>query len=53
MWATLDWSHELLSEEERDLFQRLSVFIGGFSLEAAEAVGAEPGASGASLPRTC
>ena len=40
MWATLDWSHELLSEEERDLFQRLSVFIGGFSLEAAEAVGA-------------
>jgi tetratricopeptide (TPR) repeat protein len=40
MWATLDWSHELLSEEERDLFQRLSVFIGGFSLEAGEAVGA-------------
>src|SRR5215213_8217706 len=40
MWATLDWSHESLSEEERDLFQRLSVFIGGFSLEAAEAVGA-------------
>jgi predicted ATPase/DNA-binding XRE family transcriptional regulator len=40
MWATLDWSHELLSEEERVLFRRLSVFIGGFSLEAAEAVGA-------------
>jgi predicted ATPase/DNA-binding XRE family transcriptional regulator len=40
MWATLDWSHELLSEEEQVLFRRLSVFIGGFSLEAAEAVGA-------------
>src|SRR5215211_5000781 len=36
MWATLDWSHELLSKEERVLFRRLSVFIGGFSLEAAE-----------------
>jgi predicted ATPase/DNA-binding XRE family transcriptional regulator len=40
MWATLDWSHELLSEEERVLFRRLSAFIGGFTLEAAEAVGA-------------
>ena len=40
MWATLDWSHELLSEEEQILFRRMSVFIGGFSLEAAEAVGA-------------
>ncbi|MCA1729377.1 MAG: tetratricopeptide repeat protein, partial [Actinobacteria bacterium] len=40
MWATVDWSHELLSEEEQILFRRLSVFVGGFSLEAAEAVGA-------------
>jgi predicted ATPase/DNA-binding XRE family transcriptional regulator len=39
MWATLDWSHELLSEVEQILFCRLSVFAGGFSLEAAEAVG--------------
>src|SRR5215216_326071 len=39
MWATLDWSHELLSEVEQVLFCRLSVFAGGFSLEAAEAVG--------------
>jgi predicted ATPase/DNA-binding XRE family transcriptional regulator len=38
--ATLDWSHDLLSEPERSLFRRLSVFHSGFSLEAAEAVGA-------------
>ena len=40
MRATLDWSHELLSGEEKALFWRLSVFAGGFTLEAAEAVGA-------------
>jgi non-specific serine/threonine protein kinase len=36
--ATIDWSHDLLSEPERILFRRLSVFAGGFSLEAAEAI---------------
>ena len=36
--ATMDWSHELLSEEEQVLFRRLSVFAGGFSLEATESV---------------
>jgi non-specific serine/threonine protein kinase len=34
----LDWSYELLSELERKLFGRLSVFAGGWNLEAAEAV---------------
>jgi predicted ATPase/DNA-binding CsgD family transcriptional regulator len=36
--ATLEWSHELLEEPERTLFRRLSVFAGGFSLEAAEGI---------------
>jgi predicted ATPase/DNA-binding CsgD family transcriptional regulator/Tfp pilus assembly protein PilF len=36
--AALGWSHHLLGEPERRLFARLSVFVGGFSLEAAEAV---------------
>jgi len=36
--ATLDWSHDLLPEAERDLFARLSVFRGEFTLSAAAAV---------------
>jgi predicted ATPase/transcriptional regulator with XRE-family HTH domain len=39
MRATLDWSFGLLSGPERRLLGRLSVFVGGFSLPAAEAVG--------------
>ncbi len=41
--AALDWSHDLLSEAERGLFARLSVFAGGWTFEAAEAVGAGKG----------
>jgi predicted ATPase/Tfp pilus assembly protein PilF len=36
--ATLEWSHELLGDEERQLFARLSVFAGGCTLAAAEEV---------------
>jgi tetratricopeptide (TPR) repeat protein len=39
--ATIDWSYELLSEAERTLLERLSVFSGGWTLEAAEEVGAD------------
>jgi predicted ATPase/DNA-binding SARP family transcriptional activator/DNA-binding CsgD family transcriptional regulator len=37
--ATLDWGHGLLGGPEQVLFGRLSVFAGGFTLEAAESVG--------------
>jgi len=36
--ATIEWSYALLTEAERSLFQRLSVFAGGFDLKAAEHV---------------
>ena len=39
--ALIDWSHELLTEAERLLLQRLSVFAGGWTLEAAERVCAD------------
>jgi predicted ATPase/DNA-binding XRE family transcriptional regulator len=45
MRSTLDWSRDLLHEPEKELFARLSVFSGGFTLEAAEAVGATEGAA--------
>jgi predicted ATPase len=36
--ATIDWSYNLLDQPERDLFAALSVFVGGFTLESAQAV---------------
>lgn len=39
--ATLDWSYELLSEEERGLLRRLAVFPAGFTLKAVTAVSDE------------
>jgi predicted ATPase/DNA-binding SARP family transcriptional activator len=45
---TIEWSYRLLSEDERTLLRRLSVFHGTFSLDAVEGVCAEPGASSAS-----
>ncbi len=38
MSATIAWSHDLLSETEQRLFRRLAVFVGGCTLDAAEAV---------------
>jgi non-specific serine/threonine protein kinase len=36
--AALDWDHQLLDDQQRRLFRRVSVFHGGFDLAAAEAV---------------
>lgn len=41
--ALIDWSYDLLNEHERAMFARLSSFSGGFTLDAAEAVGAGDG----------
>jgi len=41
--ATLDWSHDHLSEIERVLLRRVAIFVGQFTLEAALAVAEEAG----------
>ena len=50
--ALLDWSHDLLGEDERRLFRRLAVFVGGWSLEAAERVCDEQPVAGSANDET-
>lgn len=38
MRALIDWSYDLLSEDERSVFRKLSIFVGGFTLASASAV---------------
>jgi hypothetical protein len=38
LWSAIDWSFNLLSAEEQELFSQLAVFIDGWTLDAAEAV---------------
>jgi predicted ATPase/class 3 adenylate cyclase/DNA-binding XRE family transcriptional regulator len=40
--TAIAWSYDLLTEAEQKLFRRLGVFVGGWTLEAAEAVAEEP-----------
>ena len=47
--STIDWSYQFLDVAEQQLFRRLAVFIGGCTLEAAEAVCSEGGAGARSL----
>jgi predicted ATPase len=48
--ALVDWSYERLGQRQRSLFDRLSVFAGSFSLEAAEEICAGDGVSGGEIP---
>jgi predicted ATPase/class 3 adenylate cyclase len=41
--AVIDWSHELLEQQEQVLLRRLAVFVGGWTLDAAEEIWGESG----------
>jgi predicted ATPase/class 3 adenylate cyclase len=43
MRALIDWSHDLLSQQEQRLFRRLAIFVGGWQLSAAELVCGDDG----------
>lgn len=47
--ATMDWSYDLLTEPERTILSRTSVFAGGWTLEAAEAICACDGIVGSAV----
>ena len=42
MRDTIAWSYDLLAAEEQALFRQLSIFVGGFALEAAESIAGAP-----------
>ena len=52
MRASIAWSHDLLSPPEQALFRRLAIFVGGFTLEAAERVGSRGSGVGGTAERT-
>src|SRR5690606_38857600 len=47
--GALDWSYDLLSDLERRLLARFAVFVGSFDMDAAAAIGAEPGVAEADI----
>jgi predicted ATPase len=42
LWNVVDWSYQLLEPADQEVFSRLAVFLGGFTIEAAAAVSARP-----------
>jgi predicted ATPase/class 3 adenylate cyclase len=47
--GAIEWSYDLLVAEEQRLFRELAMFVGGFTLEAGEAVGVDPAAPDADV----
>ena len=49
--GALDWSYELLSPAERALLRRVSIFVGGFGVEAAETICADRDIEASEVPK--